>query len=119
MDQDSLLRASAILDLLAIGWRPGDAELDCARYIERWAVLPGASDKPYQIIGVAWSLPIRRHFINTSVLAIDPIAHWARIWDEWAVIDDGLWGLPPINPIEIQRVGAAWLVAELRQLYLY
>ena len=119
MAQDSLLRASAILDLLAIGWRPGDAELDSARYIERWAILPGAPDKPYQLIGVAWSLPIRRSFIVTSVLAIDPIARWARIWDEWAVIDDGLWGLRSINPMEVQRVGAAWLVAELRQLSLH
>ena len=109
-NKESLLRASSIFDLLAIGWSPGEAELDTARYIEHWAILPGPANRPYQIVGIAWSRPVRRSMIIASVIAIDPKAHWARIWDEWIILDDGLVGAPAFDPTEVARAGAAWLL---------
>ena len=116
IDRESLLQASSILDLLAISWTPGDAELDSARYIEQWAIRPGAANQPYQIIGVDWSLPVRSSIIIASVVAIDPKAHWARIWNEWAVIDDGLADAPTFDPAKVQRAAADWLLSELARL---
>ncbi|MCW5691008.1 MAG: hypothetical protein KIT48_01445 [Pseudolabrys sp.] len=115
-DREALLRAASTLDLLAIGWRPGRSELIEARYLERWLVMPGPAGRPYQIIGAIWSLPLRRAMIVASVLAIDPDAHWARIWDEWAVINDGISSVPAFDPIDVQRAGAAWLLSELQTL---
>jgi hypothetical protein len=102
--------------MLAIGWRPGAAELDAACCIEHWAILPGSANRPYQIMGVSSSLPLRRSIIIASVITIDPSAHWARVWDEWAVIGDGLDGAATFDPAEIQRAGADWLLAELARL---
>jgi len=116
IDREALLRAAASLDLLAIGWQPGKAELFEARYLENWLVMPGPADRPYQIIGALWSLPTCRTMIVASVLAIDPEAHWARIWDEWVVIDDGFSSAPAFDTAEVQRAGAAWLLRELQAL---
>ena len=116
MDRESLIKASSILDLLAIGWQPGDAELTTARRIEHWAILPGTANRPYQIIGTACLLPMRRSIIIASLIAIDPKAHWARIWDEWVVLDERLAGAQTFDSDELQRAGANWLRAELGRL---
>lgn len=110
------MRAASTLDLLAIGWQPGRAELFEARYLEHWLVMPGSAGRPYQIIGAIWSLPARRTAIIASVLAIDPEAHWARISDEWVVLGDGFSSAPAFDPVDIQRAGAAWLLNELQAL---
>jgi hypothetical protein len=116
MDRESFLKTSSILDLLAIGWRPGDAELTTARHIEHWAILPGPANRPYQIIGMACLLPVRQSIIIASLIAIDPKAHWARIWDEWIVLDERLAGAQAFDPDELLRAGADWLLAELGRL---
>lgn len=87
--REAFLRAASTLDLLAIGWQQGKAELFEARYLEHWLVVLGPVGRPYQIMGAISSLPLRRAMIVASVLAIDPEAHWARIWNEWVVLDDG------------------------------
>lgn len=116
MNREPLLKAVSTLDLLAIGWRPGDAELTTARHIEHWGIMPGPADRPYQIMGLAWSVSSRRSVIIASVIAIDPKAHWARIWDEWVVIDEALADTPMFDPADVQRAGAAWLLVELGRL---
>lgn len=116
IDRSSLARASSILDMLAIGWRPGEAELDAAPYVEQWAIMPRSNGLPYNMIGIAWSLPVKRTVMVAAVLAIDQAAHWARVWDEWIVIGDPLGGTPAVEDDEISRVGAAWLLSEMQQL---
>lgn len=115
-DREALLRAASTLDLLAIGWQPGKAELLEARYLEHWLVMPGPAGYPYQIIGAICLPPMHRAAIVASVLAIDPAAHWACIWDEWVVIDDGFSSEPAFDPADVQRAGAAWLLRELQAL---
>lgn len=116
MDRSSLARACSILDMLAIGWRPGEAELDAAPYVEQWAIMPRSNGLPYNMIGIAWSLPVKRTVMVAAVLAIDHAAHWARVWDEWIVIGDPLGGSPTVEDDEISRAGAAWLLSEMQHL---
>ena len=110
-----LVRAISILDLLAVGWRPGYDELDAARHIEQWTLLPRGEGRPYYLIGVAWSLPVKRQVTVSAVLAIDRVAHWARVWDEWIAIGDQIDGALSFDTGEVQRAGYEWLLAELRR----
>lgn len=115
IDRSSLARASSILDMLAIGWRPGEAELN-APYVEQWAIMPRSNGLPYNMIGITWSLPVKQTVMVAAVLAIDRAAHWARVWDEWIVIGDPLGGTPAVEDGEISRAGAAWLLSEVQRL---
>lgn len=115
IERASLVRATSILDLLTAGWRPGYDELDAAPYVERWTLLPQGEGRPYYLIGVAWSLPMKRQVTISAVLAIDRAAHWARVWDEWIVVGDQIDGALPFDTGEVQRAGYEWLLTELRR----
>jgi hypothetical protein len=115
IERASLVRATSILDLLAVGWRLGDDELDAAHFVEPWTLLTRGEGRPYCLIGVAWSLPVKRQITVSAVLAIDRAAHWARVWDEWIVIGDQIDGAPPFDAGEVQRAGYEWLLTELRR----
>jgi len=72
---------------------------------------PGASGEPYQLVGTVYT---QTPFVLTeSVLAIDPQVGWARICDEWIVLGTRLTGATPVDPADIQRVGASWLIRQL------
>lgn len=114
-DGDALRRMLAVLGLLDTGWRPGTAELESARYVEGWMILPPKKDAPFQIIGSSWTLPIRYSLMVAGIFAIDTEAHWARTFDEWVVIGDAA-DAAPFNADEIRRVGTEWLWNALQRL---
>ena len=116
IDRDSLLRVSTIVDLLDIGWRPGNAELDTARYVEKWGILPSRGAAPFRMMGIVRSLPVRRTVFIAPVFAIDRTANWARIWDEWVIIGDSLDDSPAFDAAEIRDATSVWLHGELRRL---
>lgn len=118
-DREALLRAASILDMLAVGWTPGKAELDGARRVERWTVMPGPSGCPYQLVGAVRPQLTHQGALVTSLIAIEPKAHWARIWDEWVVIDTGLTHGAGFEPAEVRRVAGAWLLRELEALSVH
>jgi hypothetical protein len=110
-DRESLLHATSILDLLAVGRQPGSAELRTARQIDDSTVIPGSAGRPYQLVGtIRMSVPPA---LTASLLAIDPQAGWARIWDEWIVLNDEPVDAPPFDPADVQRIGVAWLIRQL------
>jgi hypothetical protein len=115
LDRDSLLRASSIVDRLAVGWRPGDAELENARFVDDWTIFPSGEGMPFRLMGLAWSLPVKCTMIVASVIAINPTEGWARIWDEWVVIGDPIDEFHSTNCDTIQRAGASWLLTQLRR----
>jgi hypothetical protein len=115
IERASLIRATSILDLLAAGWWPGHDELDAARHVEQWTLLPRGQGRPYYLMGIMWSLPVKRHVAVSAVLAIDGAAHWARVWDEWIAIGDQIDGALPFDTREVQRAGYGWLLTELRR----
>lgn len=111
--RDSLLRVSAIVDLLDAGWRPGNGELDYARYVEKWGILPSNDGAPFRIMGFARSMPVRSRILIAPVFAIDRSENWARILDEWIIIGDSLAGSPDFDPAEIRDAAMAWLHGKL------
>lgn len=115
IDRQSILGAASILDSLDIGWRPGKAELDDARYLDNWALIPPAETGIFRLIGRVWSLPVQSENILAAVLAIDPSATWVRTWNEWLVIGDALHGVPSYGAGEVQAAANRWLKAELRR----
>lgn len=115
IERASLVRATSILDLLAAGWRPGYDELDAVPHVEQWTLLPRGEGRPHYLIGIAWSLPVKRQVMISAVLAIDRVAHWARVWDEWIAIGDQIDGALPFDAGEVQRAGYEWLLTELRR----
>ncbi len=117
IDRDSLLRVSTIVDLLDIGWRPGNAELDTARYVEKWGILPSRGAAPFRMMGIIRSLPVRRTVFIAPVFAINRTANWARIWDEWVIIGDSLDDSPAFDAAEIRDTTSAWLHGELHRLW--
>ena len=115
IDRDSLLRAASLIGLLASGWQPGKAEFDDARYVERWAVIPSDNGAPFRLIGTAWSLPLRSEPIVGTLLAIDAVACWARLWNEWILISAPLAGSPAIDVAAIQDAASFWVDTQLRR----
>lgn len=109
-DRESLLHATSILDLLAVGWQPGRAELDSARQIDDWTVPAASAGRPYQLVGVI-QMPVPV-VLSASLLAIDPRAGWARVWDELIVLDRTHADAAPFDAADVQRVGAAWLIRQ-------
>lgn len=119
-DRELLLGALSIIDWLDAGWRPGDAELEEARYVECWAILPRENDgMPFHMIGIAWSLPVRIDLIAAPVIALDWGGRWARLWDEWVAIGAPDVGDPAIDADAIRSASVAWLTTALRQLPLH
>jgi hypothetical protein len=103
----------AAVDLLDAGWRPGTAELDCARFVDNWAILPLKDGSPYFMIGESWTLPISHTLFVTRVFALDHAARWARTLDEWVVIGEPVDIAEAARACDIKRKGMAWLIAEL------
>lgn len=118
LDRETLLRASSILDMLAIGWEPGPAELGAARKAECWAIRQDTPDHPYQLIGALQPDGVA---FNAPIVAIDPQMSWARIWDAWVVIEPERMRerTPGFAPAQITQAGAAWILAQLRALSTY
>ncbi len=110
-DRELLLHATSILDLLTVGWQPGRAELGTARQIDNWTVTAASAGRPYQLAGTIHApVPV---VLTAPLLAIDPQASWARILDEWIVLDRHDADAPPFDPADVQRLGAAWLIRQL------
>ncbi len=116
LNRVSLLGAMSVIDLLEIGWRPGETELANARHVMEWAILPSEGKVPYRIMGLAHGPGFKNTTFVAAVIAIDFNERWAWIWDEWVVIGNQIQGSPCFDPIEIRRTGAAWLLDELRRL---
>jgi hypothetical protein len=118
-DRELLLRALSIIDRLDAGWQPGEAELEEARYVQSWAILPREERAPFSMIGIAWSLPVRIDLIAAPLIALDRDQRWARLWDEWVAIGEPDAAGPAIDANEIRAASVAWLSATLRQLPLH
>lgn len=106
----------AVFDLLDSGWRPGDSELECARFIENWTLLPAKNDAPFRMIGSSWTLPLSQTLVVDSVFAVDRDAHWARTLNEWVAIGEPATNSAAFDAKDIRRRGLAWLWAELKRL---
>lgn len=100
--------------MLAIGWEPGPAELDTARKTECWAILQDSAVHPYRFVGALYPLQIDHLVIVAPVIAIDQQTRWARIWDDWVVIERmrERW----FAPAQVTQAGAGWILAQLRAL---
>jgi hypothetical protein len=115
-NRDSLLGAMSVIELIEIGWRPGQTELANARHVVEWAILPSEGEVPYRIMGLAQGPGSKTTTFVAAVIAIDFIERWAWIWDEWIVIGNQIPWSPRFDPTEIRRTAAAWLLDELRRL---
>lgn len=116
VDRETLLRNSSVIDRLDAGWQPGDLELETARYVQDWIILPSKVGVPYRLRGIAWSLPVNCTLIDAGIVALDQSARWARLWDEWVVIDDPIENRPIVDVDELRRISAAWLLSEIQRL---
>ena len=115
IDRPSLLRASAIIDMLELGWIPGDAELTGARQLTEWVILPSGGSLPYRIMGIVRDRTKNPVFIATAI-AIGPDLRWACIWDEWIVLGNRAAESAKIEAEEVRRMGAIWLLEELKRV---
>jgi hypothetical protein len=65
--------------------------------------------------GTVWRLPVSLSTIATPLLAIDPLAGWARTVDEWLTIRPCLNSVATaIHPIAIADRAAQWLERQLQ-----
>ena len=115
VDRESLFWNSSIIDRLDAGWQPGDDELQTARYVQDWIILPSTHGIPFRLRGIAWSLPLSCTLIDAGIVVLDRTARWARLWNEWVVIDDPNDRLP-VDADEIHRTTAVWLLSEIQRL---
>lgn len=116
LDRETLLGALSIVDLLETGWQPGDRELETARYVQDWVILPSNDGLPYRMRGVMWSLPVKCTFMEAGVIALDRTSRWARFWDEWVVIGNPIDERFAVDGDKLRRASAAWLMKEMRNL---
>jgi hypothetical protein len=114
-DQDALLKAAAIIDLIDAGWQPGTRELHGAAYVEDWSVLRSNDGIPFRLLGICLSPPRNFKLVVAPLLAFDRIKRWARTRDEWLVIGDPLKGSTLINSADVRLACAGWLLKELGQ----
>jgi len=70
---------------------PPPNALEWSGFVEHWTVI--VRDDLCLLTGIVWRLPLRRHSLETPLLAIDPSAGWARAIGEWLTI-----GAPCIDP---------------------
>ena len=116
VDRESLLLNASIIDRLDTGWQPGDRELETARFVQDWVILPSEMGIPYRLRGIAWSLPVSCTLIDAGLVALDRRARWARLCSEWVVIDDPIESGVAVEPGEIHRASEAWLLREIERL---
>jgi hypothetical protein len=108
-----LVFAAKLLRCLRGGSMPPPSALEWSGFVEHWTVI--ARDDVCFLTGIVWRLPLRRHTLETPLLAIDPAAGWARAVGEWLTI-----GVPCIDPVAAgihpERVAdraARWLERQL------
>jgi hypothetical protein len=87
-----LIFAAKLLRCLRGGSMPPPSALEWSGFVEHWTVI--ARDDVCFLTGIVWRLPLKRHTLETPLLAIDPAAGWARAIGEWLTI-----GVPCIDPV--------------------
>jgi hypothetical protein len=108
-----LLFASKILGCLRDGSTPSQRMLECSGFVEHWMIV--ARDDVCLLKGTVWRLPVSRNTLTTPLLAIDPIAGWARAVDEWLTIGPCLDLVAAgIHPDGVADRAARWLERQLR-----
>lgn len=108
-----LLFASEILRRLRDGLTPSQRVLECSGFVEHWMIV--ARDDVCLLKGLVWRLPISRNTLTTPLLAIDPVAGWARALDEWLTIGPRLDLVAAgIHPDGVADRAARWLEHRLR-----
>jgi hypothetical protein len=108
-----LLFASKILRSLREGWTPSQRVLECSGFVEHWMIVAG--DDVCLLKGTVWRLPVSRNLLATPLLAIDPVAGWARALDEWFTIAPDLdLFAAGIHPDGVADRAAQWLERQLR-----
>ncbi len=111
---ESLRRILADLCLLDSGWRPGKAELEGARSILHFTIMPPKNGAPLNMIALCSILHENQQMMVTSIFDLGE--GWARTFDEWAMV-----GNPPrtssvLDPNAIRLRGRTWLQAELQRV---
>jgi hypothetical protein len=108
-----LLFASKILGCLREGSTPSQRMLECSGFVEHWMIV--ARDDVCLLKGTVWRLPVSRNTLTTPLLAIDPVAGWARAVDEWLTIGPCLDLVAAgIHPDGVADRAARWLERQLR-----
>jgi hypothetical protein len=108
-----LLFAAEILRHLRGGSAPPARALEWAPFVDHWSIV--ANDDVCLLTGTAWRLPLSRKALETPLLAIDPVAGWARTVDEWFTI-----GTPRADfvaaglyPEQVARRAALWIERQI------
>ena len=104
-----LMFASEILRRLRDGLKPSRRMLECSGFVERWAIVV-RDDDVCLLRGPVWRLPVSRSMLTTPLLAIDPVAGWARAVDEWLTIGPSF---DPVHPDNVADRAARWLERQL------
>jgi hypothetical protein len=108
-----LLFASKILSSLRDGSIPSRRVLEYSGFVEHWMIV--TRDDVCLLKGTVWRLPVSQNMLTTPLLAIDPVAGWARAVDEWLNIgprhDLVATG---IHPDGVADRAARWLERQLR-----
>jgi hypothetical protein len=108
-----LLFAAEILCCLRDGLTPSQRVLEYSGFVEHWFV--GARDEVYLLKGTVWRLPFSRIALSMPLLAIDPVAGWARTVDEWLTIRPCVDLVATgIDPDHVADRAARWLERQLR-----
>ena len=105
-----LLFASEILCRLRDGLKPSPRMLECSGFVERWMIV-ARNDDVCLLKGTVWRLPVSRSMLTTPLLAIDPVAGWARAIDEWLTIGPCF---DLVHPDSVADRAARWLERQLR-----
>jgi hypothetical protein len=116
IDRNAFLGAMSIIDLLEVGWRPGEKDLTGALMVHGWGLLPPSKSLPYRILGLARRGSIEKTIFVATLLAIDRHLHWARIWNEWIVLEGSLTKTATFEAADIQQAGGRWLREKMQHL---
>lgn len=108
-----LLFASEILRGLRDGLTPPRRMLECSGFVEHWMIV--ARDDVCLLKGTVWRLPFSRSLLTTPLLAIDPVAGWARAVDEWLTIGPCFdFVAAGMHPDSVADRAMRWLEGQLR-----
>jgi hypothetical protein len=108
-----LLFASKILSCLRDGSIPSRRVLEHSGFVEHWMIV--ARDDVCLLSGTVWRLPVSRKMLTTPLLAIDPVAGWARAVNEWLTIGPRLDLVATgVDPDGVADRAARWLERQLR-----
>lgn len=108
-----LVFASEILRRLRDGLTPPQRVLECSGFVEHWLIV--TRDDVCLLKGLVWRLPFSRSVITTPLLAIDPVAGWARAVDEWLTIGPCFDLVATgIHPDSVADRATRWLEHQLR-----